>query len=82
MAINRVKTRVKEGGHIIPVETINRRFENGLSNFFNIYMPLVDRWILVDNSDKKFVLIARGSGVELKIENEITWNQLNSMYHG
>ncbi len=36
LAIQRVQTRVKEGGHNIPIETIERRYSNGLINFFKI----------------------------------------------
>jgi predicted ABC-type ATPase len=40
MAIDRVKTRVQEGGHHIPKDVIIRRFENGLKNFFNRYIDV------------------------------------------
>ena len=32
LAVKRVETRVKEGGHNIPEEVIRRRYENGLKN--------------------------------------------------
>ena len=43
LAIQRVQTRVKEGGHNIPIETIERRYSNGLMNFFKIYRSIVSR---------------------------------------
>ena len=42
LAIKRVKTRVAEGGHNIPEEVIKRRYKSGLSNFFKIYISIVD----------------------------------------
>jgi predicted ABC-type ATPase len=39
------------GGHNIPEEVIRRRFNLELRNLENIYKPLVDTWILYDNSD-------------------------------
>ena len=52
LAANRVKTRVAEGGHNIPVDVIERRYDRGLLNFFELYLPLVNNWMFVDNSGK------------------------------
>jgi len=41
-AIERVASRVAQGGHHIPESTIRRRFEKGLWNLENIYLPMVD----------------------------------------
>ena len=49
-AVKRVAQRVSQGGHNIPTDVIYRRFENGLSNLFNLYMPVCDYWTLYDNS--------------------------------
>lgn len=51
MAVDRVAKRVSEGGHNIPLETIHRRYWLGLSNFFNIFCPIVDAWMFFDNED-------------------------------
>lgn len=49
-AISRVKSRVEQGGHNVPEATIRRRFASGLANFHHLYKPLVDAWMLYDNS--------------------------------
>lgn len=49
-AVKRVEKRVSEGGHNIPLDVIYRRYDNGLSNLFNLYMPVCDYWALYDNS--------------------------------
>ena len=36
LAISRVETRVKEGGHHIPEDVIRRRYKSGLKNFFQL----------------------------------------------
>lgn len=82
LAIRRVKTRVIEGGHNIPTDVIERRFENGLVNFFNRYIPIVDSWLLIDNSDEHFKFIAKGSKNEFDIDNPKKWNYLKKQYHG
>lgn len=59
-AIERVAERVSKGGHDIPNDTIIRRYWAGLKNLFNIYMPIVDTWILVDNSKTPRSIVATG----------------------
>ena len=58
LAIERVKTRVMEGGHNIETEVIKRRYLSGIKNLFNIYLPLVDEVMIFDNSGGKPELIA------------------------
>ena len=50
MAISRVATRVKQGGHNVSSTIIRRRFHSGLRNFQSVYMNLVDKWEWYDNS--------------------------------
>ena len=82
LAIERVKTRVKEGGHNIPESVIRRRFENGLTNLFQLYIPVVDKWFLVDNSGETFQFIAEGTVTETIIKNEEMWTILKLKYYG
>ena len=50
LAVNRVLQRVNEGGHNVPMDVIYRRYQAGINNLFQIYMPRVDYWLLADNS--------------------------------
>jgi len=59
LAIERIKDRVREGGHHVPAEDVRRRFVRGLDNFFKLYEPLLDSWVLFDNSGTKPLLIAK-----------------------
>ena len=61
LAIERVKTRVSEGGHNIPVDVIVRRYNKGIINFLNVFVNLCDYWLVIDNSNKPFSLIAEGN---------------------
>lgn len=70
MAIARIKERVQEGGHNVPVEDVRRRFARGTNNFFSLYEPLVDSWMLFDNSKAKPVLIAKRRNGHREIINE------------
>lgn len=59
-AAERVAERVAKGGHDIPKDVIVRRYWKGLNNLFHIYMPIVDTWILVNNSETPRTIIATG----------------------
>lgn len=58
MAVRRVALRVASGGHGIPAEVIRRRYERGLDNFFNHYMPEADTSVLMNNTARPGAPIA------------------------
>jgi predicted ABC-type ATPase len=49
-AIQRVKDRVRRGGHSVPDDDVRRRYLSGLRNFFTLYRPLADTWRFFDSS--------------------------------
>ena len=53
LARERIKQRVKDGGHDVPFEDVKRRFQRSKLNFLKLYEPLCDSWILFDNSESK-----------------------------
>lgn len=57
LAIKRVQTRVEEGGHNIPIDTIVRRYYGGLKNLFGLYQNICDLILLYDNSKSSPELI-------------------------
>ena len=57
MAVQRVAERVRQGGHDIPEATIRRRFDSGARLFPDVYQPLVDQWVLYDNSGDEPLLM-------------------------
>ncbi len=50
LAVQRVLSRVKLGGHPVPEEVVRRRYRSGLINFFKLYKPLARSWMVYDNS--------------------------------
>ena len=75
LAVERVRARVEAGGHNIPEETIRRRYNTGIYYFFKLYAPISERWILADNSQIPFRVIAEGSKDEvINIRDEETYN--------
>ena len=81
LAIKRVQDRVREGGHNIPEDVIRRRYNMGLSYFFDIYMPLSDRWILADNSTSPFTVIAEGAGALTYIKDNEKYRTIYRTVH-
>lgn len=82
LAIERVKTRVIEGGHNIELDVIKRRYLNGIKNLFEIYLPIVDEVMIFDNSEGKHDLIAEKTlDSEIDILNQTKFDKLKSYYH-
>lgn len=82
LAIERVKMRVSEGGHNIPEENIRRRYKSGIRNLLTLYKPVCDYWIIINNSQNPFNVIAEGlKNSELYIKDWIIWNKINEQAH-
>jgi len=67
LAISRIRDRVASGGHHVPIEDVKRRFDRSIANFFGLYKPLADSWILFNNAGAKPVLIAKGTNGQATI---------------
>ena len=81
LAIERVKTRVSEGGHNIEPEVIRRRYLAGIKNLFDIYISIADEVLIFDNSEGKHDLIAeKNIETEINILNDLKFNKLKSYY--
>ena len=81
LAIERVRTRVTEGGHHIETEVIRRRYKNGIKNLFEIYLSIADEIMIFDNSEGKHDLIAEKTiESEIEVLNKVKFNQLKSNY--
>jgi len=71
LALQRVAERVKNGGHNVEEHIIRRRYSSGIRNLFKLYLPVVDYFILIDNSVMPREVIAEGSVREsVKVYNE------------
>lgn len=83
LAIERVAQRVRNGGHNVPKEVVVRRYQAGIDNFFNIYMPCVDYWLLADNSETPRVIVAEGGrGIEINIYHIELFNKIQGYVRG
>jgi predicted ABC-type ATPase len=80
LAKERVRIRVMEGGHNIIPEIIERRYYRGISNLFNVYLPLVNSAMILDNSNGVPELLAEKMYTgELSVINTALFQQLENL---
>ena len=79
LAINRVALRVKLGGHNIPKADVERRFQRSLHNLFELYLPLADRWTVLDNASGTLRPIAHGTAHRTYVEEAEKWLNLKQI---
>jgi len=78
LCVQRVRQRFLTGGHFVNEETVRRRYERSLENFFRLYQPLADDWRAYDNSEVTGPLVvAEGSGSETRrIYQQTAWDEM------
>lgn len=81
LAIERVKERVRQGGHDVPEETIRRRYERGLRNLLVLYRGLVDTWAIYDNSmvERPSLVAMGGEGGSVTIVDLALWERITEV---
>ena len=77
LALQRVAERVKNGGHNVEEHIIRRRYAAGIRNLFKLYLPVVDYFILIDNSIMPREVISEGNIHDaVKVYNEEKFKKL------
>lgn len=76
LVVSRIKSRVAQGGHNVPVRDVLRRFNRSISNFFKLYQPLADSWMLFDNAGINPILIAERRNSRVKIIDESLYENI------
>ena len=82
LAVQRVAERVRQGGHDVPAAIVRRRYSRSLGNFFNIYRPIADSWLMLDNSsvDALNPIAWRNVGSPVQIVKSGPWDRLRKEY--
>lgn len=76
-ALERVAVRVSRGGHFIKDEDVVRRYFRGIEHLLQDYVPVVDYWVVVNNTDGTLSEIAEGEkNAAIGIKNHYLWNQI------
>jgi predicted ABC-type ATPase len=79
LAVQRVALRVRQGGHNIPTDDVHRRFKRSLTNLFELYLPLCDRWTVLDNASGLLETIASGTPRRATVKDSEKWLLLRSI---
>jgi predicted ABC-type ATPase len=76
LAVERVRERVRMGGHFVPEGVIRRRYAGGLKNFWRLYQPLADAWSVYDNSasPETLPIASGGKRATFTVRDEDSWN--------
>lgn len=67
--VERVKERVQKGGHSVPESDVRRRFHRSIRNFWRLYRPLADHWLLIYNSGNQPLDVAAGTAEDFTIRD-------------
>ncbi len=76
VSLNRVRERVKHGGHNVPEKDIRRRYGRTLRNLFVNYAPVCSEVKCLDSSDPERKPIFKQQGKEVVIENETLYKKM------
>jgi predicted ABC-type ATPase len=78
LCIDRVRGRVRSGGHFVEDAIVRRRYERSLKNFFDLYQALADDWRVYDNSDVAGSRpVAEGHGESTSaVYEQLTWDEM------
>ena len=62
---------------IYQLNTIRRRYKAGIENLSKLYLPICDYWMIIDNSEPPFQVVAEGYKTEnIEIHNQVTYNKI------
>lgn len=75
ICIERIKVRVKNGGHNIPDEDVIRRYKRSRENFYHLYKNLVDEWAVYYNGKNNFVEVFKYENGSIEILQNLLYTE-------
>ncbi len=84
LAVERVMSRVKLGGHSVPEKVVRRRYWGGIRNFFSLYLPLASIWKVYDNSTlmPPWCIAYGHRDLDQHIVDNKLWDKFKKGYYG
>lgn len=85
MAKSRVRLRVSQGGHDIPENTIDRRYQRSVENLVRLYLPVADDARIYSGSatrDLEYRLIAEKTGDKFSVFDTAIWQSIAALAKG
>lgn len=75
----RIKERVKKGGHAVEPADITRRYYRSASNFWTIYRFYADEWAIINNNQFQYRNIAVGDKEEYFVIDKFEFNKFQEV---
>lgn len=75
----RVKERIKKGGHLVESEDIERRFYRSVKNFWDIYKNYANEWAVINNNEFHYKNIVVGNKKEYQIIDEFEFKKFKEV---
>lgn len=79
LAVERVKQRVRVGGHVIEDAVIRRRYERGQRNFAELYSRVVTHWSVLDAGadwEQSVFAFREARSKHAEVRNQALWQRL------
>lgn len=70
LLIERVRERIKKGGHPVAIDDILRRYYRSADNFWNRYRHNTHEWVVINNSESSYHDIAVGKRQQVQIKDK------------
>ena len=67
ICIERIKVRVKKGGHNIPDQDVIRRYKRSKENFYHLYKDMANEWAVYYNGKNNFVEVFKYENNRIEI---------------
>lgn len=77
--VGRVQERVRKGGHHVPEADIRRRYRRSLVNFWELYRPFADDWVLAYNESNDFQGVAMGNESRITVQDDLLFQLFHSL---
>lgn len=74
LLVERIKERLKKGGHPVPVKDVIRRYKRSMQNFWTKYRFYANEWNIIGNNELEAKTIAVGNRDAFQILDKFEFN--------
>lgn len=79
LLVERIKERVKKGGHPVEEGDITRRYYRSAANFWNIYKNYSSEWAILNNNEFQYKTVALGNNGIYSISDDIEFGKFKEV---
>jgi len=76
---DRIKERVKKGGHPVEYEDINRRYYRSVKNFWGMYKKYAEEWAIINNNEFHYKNIVVGNRETFQVIDETEFGKFKEV---